>query len=104
MTLKCEVIVVTSDVDVPSTRLVEFALVAAVCHSLQVAVCMLNVQLTVAYWSQLGPKILAYFYLSYRKPSSISRTKSQNLNVYCVLLQLSSPNPLKPRVKLRMKM
>ena len=40
----------------------------------------------------------------YRKTSSIGRTKSQNLNVYCILLQLSSLNPLKPAVKLRMKM
>ena len=41
---------------------------------------------------------------TYRKTSSISRTKSQNLNVSCILLQLSSLNPLKTGVKLRMKM
>ena len=40
----------------------------------------------------------------YRKTSSISRTKSQNLNVSCILLKLSSLNPLKTCVKLRMKM
>ena len=40
----------------------------------------------------------------YRKTSSISRTKSQTLIVSCILLQLSSLNPLKPGVKLRMKM
>ena len=40
----------------------------------------------------------------YRETSSLSRTKSQNLNVSCILLQLSSLNPLKPCVKLRMKM
>ena len=40
----------------------------------------------------------------YRKTSSISRTKSQSLNDYCILLQLSLLNPLKPGVKLRMKM
>ena len=40
----------------------------------------------------------------YRKTSSISRTKFQSLNVSCVLLQLSSLKPLKPGVKLRMKM
>ena len=40
----------------------------------------------------------------YRKTSSISSTKSQNLNVSCILLPLSSLNPLKPGVKLRMKM
>ena len=38
------------------------------------------------------------------KTPSISRTKSQNLNASCILLQLSSSNPLKPGVKLRMKM
>ena len=38
------------------------------------------------------------------KTSSISRTKFQSLNVSCVLLQLSSLNPLKPGVKLRLKM
>ena len=31
-----------------------------------------------------------------RKTSSISHTKSQHLNVSCILLQLSSLNPLKP--------
>ena len=36
--------------------------------------------------------------------SSISRTKSQSLNVSCILLLLSSLNPLKSGVKLRMKM
>ena len=40
----------------------------------------------------------------YRKTSSISRPKSQSLNVSCILKQLSSFNPLKPGVKLRMKM
>ena len=40
---------------------------------------------------------------TYRKTSCISRTKVQNLNVSCILMQLSSLNPLKPGVKLRMK-
>ena len=40
----------------------------------------------------------------YRKTSSTSRTKSQSLNVSCILVQLFSLNPLKPGVKLRMKM
>ena len=39
-----------------------------------------------------------------RKASSISRTKSQSLNVSCIVLQLSSLNPLKPCVNLRMEM
>ena len=42
--------------------------------------------------------------MAYRKTSSIIRTKSQNLNVSHLALQLSLPNPLKPNVKLRMKM
>ena len=42
--------------------------------------------------------------LSYRKTSSISRTKFQNLNVSCIIMQLSSFNSLKPGVKLIMKM
>ena len=41
---------------------------------------------------------------SYRRTSSISRTKFQNLNVSCIHMQLSSLNPLKLGVKLRMKM
>ena len=40
----------------------------------------------------------------YRKTSSISRTESQSLNVSCILAQLSSLNPLKPAVELRMKL
>ena len=41
---------------------------------------------------------------NYRKISNISHTKSQNLNVSRLVLQLSLPNPTKPGVKLRMKM
>ena len=41
---------------------------------------------------------------AYRETSSTSRTKYQNLNVSCILAQLSSLNPSKPGVKLRMKM
>ena len=41
---------------------------------------------------------------NYRKTSCISRTKSPNLDVSCLVLQLSLPNPLKPGVKLRTKM
>ena len=48
--------------------------------------------------------ISAISFICYRKTSSISRAKSQNLNVSCILLQLSLLNPLKPGVKLRMKM
>ena len=41
---------------------------------------------------------------NYRKISNISSTKSQNLTDSCLVLQLSSHNPLKPGVKSRMKM
>ena len=44
------------------------------------------------------------FRWTYHKTSSISRTKFQNLNVSCILMQLSSLNSLKPGVKLIMKM
>ena len=40
----------------------------------------------------------------YRKISNIRRTKSPSLNVSCLVLQLSLPNPMKPSVKSRMKM
>ena len=39
-----------------------------------------------------------------RQISNTSCTKYQNLNVSCLILQLSLPNPLKPDVKSRMKM
>ena len=48
-----------------------------------------------------GPRVL---YIQYRKTSSISRTKSQNLTVSCIVLRFSPLNPLKPGVKLRMEM
>ena len=37
--------------------------------------------------------------MAYRKASNLSRTKSKNFNVSCILLQLSSLNPLKPGVE-----
>ena len=40
----------------------------------------------------------------YRKISNIRRTKSLNLNVSRLVLQLSFPNPMKSVVKPRMKM
>ena len=42
--------------------------------------------------------------VNWRKTSSISRTKSHNLNVSNLVLQLSLFNSLKPGVKSRMKM
>ena len=41
---------------------------------------------------------------SYRQFSNIRRTLSQNINVSRLVLQLFLPNPLKPGVKLSMKM
>ena len=56
-------------------------------------------------WCQTGAKPLSLEpNVDYRKTSGISHTKSQNLNVSCILLQLSSLKPFKPGVKLRMKM
>ena len=40
----------------------------------------------------------------YCQTSSISQTENQHLNVTCLVLQLSLPNPLKPGVKSGMKM
>ena len=40
----------------------------------------------------------------YRQISNIRCTKSPNLNVSCLVLQMSLPNTLKPDVKLRMQM
>ena len=43
-------------------------------------------------------------HLSYRQTFDTRRTKSQHVNVSCLVLQLTLPNPLKPVVKSRMKM
>ena len=44
------------------------------------------------------------FLNNYRQISNISHTKSQNLNVSCLVLQLSLSNPMKPGVNSKMKM
>ena len=41
---------------------------------------------------------------SHRQTSNVSSTKSQNLNISHLAVQLSSPKPLKPGVESRMKM
>ena len=41
---------------------------------------------------------------NYHQTSNISHIKSKNLNVSCLVLQLSLLNPLKPGVKSSMKM
>ena len=48
--------------------------------------------------------LLIYEERNYRKISNIRRTKSQNLIVSRLVLQLCLPNPTKPCVKSRMKM
>ena len=53
-------------------------------------------------WS-LDPYQMLY-HVSYCQTSNISCTKSQNINASCLVLQLSLPNPLKPGIKLRIKM
>ena len=45
-----------------------------------------------------------YDYPVYRQISNIRRTISQTLDVTCLALQSSLPNPLKPGIKSRMKM
>ena len=41
---------------------------------------------------------------TYRKISNISPTESPNIDVSRLVVQLSSPNPMKPGVKSKMKM
>ena len=49
--------------------------------------------------------VATYIYaIIYRKNYNINRTKSQILNDYRLVLQLSFPNPLQQGVKSRMKM
>ena len=44
------------------------------------------------------------YFGEYRQVSNIRRTESQHLKDSRTVLRLSLPNPLKPDVKLRMKM
>ena len=48
--------------------------------------------------------LLNYFSQIFRNISNIRRTKSPNLTVYRLILQLSLLNPMKPSAKSRMKM
>ena len=54
----------------------------------------INMAITVKYWRNT----------IYCKTFNMRHTKYQNLNISCLGLQLSLPNPLKPGVKSRMKM
>ena len=52
-----------------------------------------------------GPNVLLSMIIQhYHQISNISRTQSQNVNVFRLILQLPLPNPLKPGVKSGMKM
>ena len=50
------------------------------------------------------PNINGQWNYMYCQTSNIRHTKSPNLNVSCLILQMSLPNPLKAGVKSRMKM
>ena len=81
----------------------------AILSCLQCVNCMCSTSRSIFYFevrSQNNDMCCMSFYIlmNYHKTSSINRTKSQSLNVSCILVQLSSRNPLKPDVKLRMKM
>ena len=54
--------------------------------------------------ASLGHNELTRNVYDYRKISNIRHTKSPNLNVSRLVLQLSWPNPMKPGVTSRMKM
>ena len=63
----------------------------------------------VEWWEALVPNNIRHSFYSeiksdYRKIFNIRRTKSPNLSVSRLVLQLYLPNPMKPGVKPRMKM
>ena len=51
----------------------------------------------------MGPRA-SFTNQDYRKVSNIRCTQYPNIDVSCLVLHLSVPNPLKPGVKLRMEM
>ena len=53
---------------------------------------------------QLSKSTVSVVHCKYRQSSNITHTKSQNLNVSHLVLQLSLPNPLKSGVESGMKM
>ena len=62
--------------------------------------CVLNEKLDIFSFKCLWISVISY----YRQISNLSRTKSQKLNVFRLVLQLFVPNAMKPGVKSRMKM
>ena len=57
-----------------------------------------------SYYLADSSRMLKESVFTYSKISNISRTKSPNLNVSRLVLQLCLPNPMKSGVKSRMKM
>ena len=71
---------------------------------LQLRRFQLQFQLQLRSWPQPWFQVWSTFYLcTYRKISNIRCTKSPNLIVSRLVLQLSLPNPMKPGVKSRLK-
>ena len=64
----------------------------------------MDVQYNPAVQNIISMHLREEYLLDYRKISNISRTKSPNLNVSRLVVQLSLPNPMKPGVMSRMKM
>ena len=74
-------------------------------HSqLRISIIKLYLSIIQLWISLIASYVAINAYQNYHKTSNISRTKSQKWNISWILLQLSSLNPLKPCVKLRMKM
>ena len=61
-------------------------------------------RLNAVHFNSFGAESRIFQESKYYQTSNIRHTKSPNLNVSRLILQLSLPNPLKPVVKSRMKM
>ena len=67
-------------------------------------------QISIESFTTIGFRLVTMIHITdtepkeYSQTANISHIKSQNLNVSSLILQLCLPNPLKPGVKLRMKM
>ena len=61
-------------------------------------------KLGMVHMCQLSNPVLMQVISIYRQISNMRLTKSPNLNVAHLVLQLSLPNPFKPGIKSRMKM
>ena len=71
----------------------------------QCVLCFLEITYMIGMFNhKLFHKFIVPILNRYRQTSNISGTEYQNLNISRLVLQSSLPNPLKPGVKLRMKM